>query len=227
MLVGHNGKARDSPSLGPKSEASLGRSILGKDISWVEACGHQWIYMDFDQAALGQGGCGEKPDSPTSEPTGHSLKVKYFARTWKAAWKNTFSIPTLLRRYLGTESKTYGKPGLLVGKALVRDMVELLLLRAWLLPHFPQAFWTSSKEPLGGAGPRPGVGTGELEAPPWACRSVSTEKGYVSIWPWQWARGRGTEWGRALAFSGIPFSLPEPWQGSFLRAADLDLLLFA
>ena len=60
--------ARDIPSLGAKSEASLGRSILGKDISWVEACGHQWIYMDFDQVALGQGGCGEKPDSPTSEP---------------------------------------------------------------------------------------------------------------------------------------------------------------
>lgn len=50
--------------------------------------------------------------------------------------KNTFSIPTLLRRYLGTPRiKTYGKPGLLVGKALVRDMVELLLLRAWLLPY--------------------------------------------------------------------------------------------
>ena len=81
MLVGHNRKARDSPSLGPKLEASLGRSILGKHISWVEACGHQWIYMDFDQAALGQVGCGEKPDSPTSEPTGLSLKVKYFART--------------------------------------------------------------------------------------------------------------------------------------------------
>ena len=75
MLVGHNRKAKDILSLGPKSEASLGRSILGKDISWVEACGHQWIYMDFDQATLGQGGCGEKPDRPTSEPTGHSLKV--------------------------------------------------------------------------------------------------------------------------------------------------------
>lgn len=68
MLVGHNRKARDIPSLGAKSEASLGSSILGKDISWVEICGHQWIYMDFHQAALGQGGCGEKPDSPTSEP---------------------------------------------------------------------------------------------------------------------------------------------------------------
>ena len=82
----------------------------------------------------------------------------------KSSMKNTLSIPTLLRRYLGTESKTYGKTRFSGVKALVRDTAEVLLMRAWLLTRFPQATGRGSKKHLSGTGRYAGGGTEEAES---------------------------------------------------------------